>query len=300
VEEIEPGRVFGRAGINVWGRSKTAKLMDSFYSSPLTKTWDEPVLASAVIQELAAGFIIQNDLEDFMIPARVLQAERAMPMEIIRRIAEAQGGVVRSGPLGELILRPRFPILPAQIEEAAADHTLYESGDLIQLSDEEVLSEGWNAVRVEGKRGSADEPSIMIELDSERNNGRSVFEPGEEAYLRAYPTPLDLAYTHQVTLGTAELLGSFEQEIEEEEIQVTDAVARTRYPILEVFDLQWDGRELSSPEWEQGGREIRFTAAEGCSGSGYLRLRYKTRYDLWKVRADVEGKAVLCLQDEEG
>jgi hypothetical protein len=63
--------------------------------------------------------------------------------------------------------------------------------------------------------------------------------------------------------------------------------------------MSFDGRVLSNPEWEPGGQQIRFQVAEGCSGSAYLRLHYKSRYDLWKVRAAEAGVVVLCLEDEE-
>lgn len=299
VEEVEISHTERGAGLRVRGRSKTAILADPAYSDPIIKVWEDAVLASAVIAELAPGFSIQNDLEDWVIAPRTLSATNQMPMGIIQRLAEVQGGVVRSGREGELVLRPAYPTSPAALPGATPDATFYETDDLLELGDRRELSEGWNAVLVEGKATSADQPAIIIELDDERNYDRTEFKPGEEAFVRVYPRPLDLEYEHQVTLGTATKIGAFTRDVEDEKIEVSDGVASTQYPILDVIDMDWDGRELSSPEWEVGGQEIRFDVAEGCSGSAYLHLDYRAQYDLWKVKATEEGKAILCLEDKE-
>jgi hypothetical protein len=284
--------------MTVWGRSLTAKLADPFYSKPVSKTWDTPTLASNIVAELAPGFTVDFQIEDFVVPAGVLAAENDMPLDVIREIAErSQGGLVRSGIAGELILRPRRPTAPRDIKAATPAATWWDGDDLLSLSDDFEPAEGWNAVTVKGKTSIAG-AGIYVELDSERNNNRTTFLPGQDAFVRVYTSPIGAAYEHQVTMGTAAKLGTYTQTITDEEIQVQDGRAGTRYPILSVQALDFDGRVLSGPEWEQGGKEIRFNVAEGCSGSAYLKLDYKTKYDLWKVKADQAGKAILCLEEQ--
>jgi hypothetical protein len=303
LEEVTRTQARAGAGLGLWGRSKTATLADAKYSFPVTKIWEENVLASALVAELAPGFSVDWDLEDWVIPGGVLSAENVLPMTVLQRIAQVQGGVVRSSPSGGLVFRRRRPTSPADLSEATPAITLTEMDDLLDLGDQRILAEGWNAVTVKGKSSAADEPAIQVELDEDRNVGRSAFAPGEEAYVRVYRTPFDLDYTHQVTLGGAAFLGTFVREIsgeDAEEIQVSNGRAQTRYPVLSIVSMSWDGRELSSPQWDVGGREIRFTVAEGCAGAALLRLEYVTQYDLWRVAVSVEGTAILCLEDEEG
>jgi hypothetical protein len=284
--------------MTVWGRSLTAKLADPFYSKPVSKTWDTPTLASNIVAELAPGFTVDFQIEDFVVPAGVLSAENDMPLDVIREIAErSQGALVRSGIAGELILRPRRPTAPRDIKAATPAATWWDGDDLLSLSDDFEPAEGWNAVTVKGKTSIAG-AGIYVELDSERNNKRTTFLPGQDAFVRVYTSPIGAAYEHQVTMGTATKLGTYEQVFEDEEIQVQDGRAGTRYPILSVQALDFDGRVLSGPEWEQGGKEIRFNVAEGCSGSAYLKLDYSARYDLWKVKVDSAGKAILCLEEQ--
>jgi len=302
VEDVELSKAVQGEHLAVWGRSRTARLADPRYSDPVTKIWTEPVLASAVAAELAPDFSIAFGLDDWVIGADVLSAEREMPMSLLQRLAEVQGGVVRSGPGGELIFRRRYPVSPADLPQAALDATLQETDKLLVVTDRRHLSEGWDAVTVEGKTGANDSPALIVELDDDRNHGRTRFLPGEEAFVRVYPSPFDLDYAHQITLGQAARIGTFSREIsgdDAEEIQVTDGRAGARYPLVSVLSISWDGRELTDPRWDPGGREIRFSVVEGCAGTGFLHLEYTTRYDLWKVRADTEGTAILCLEDEE-
>lgn len=282
---------------SVWGRSLTAKLADPFYTAPVSKTWDSATLASTIVAELAPGFTIDWQIQDFVVPAGVLAAENDMPLDVIRELVErSQGALVRSGIAGELILRPRRPTAPKDVPAATPAATWLDGEDLLALSDDYEPAEGWNAVTVKGKT-SITGAGIQVELDADRNNGKTTFLPGQEAFVRVYTSPIGTAYEHQVTLGTATKLGIYSHVVEGEEIQVQDGRAGTRYPIYSVQTLDFDGRVLSSPEWEQGGKEIRFNVAEGCSGSAYLKLDYTARYDLWKVKADQAGKAILCLEE---
>ena len=298
VETVEIERSDKSAGIAVWGRTKTAVLNDVAYSDPVTKVWSANVLASDVVAELAPGFTIQFEIEDWVIPGHVLSAEAEMPLSIINRIAEAQGGIVRSGPEGELIVRPAFPVSPADLPDAEPVETFYEfDGVLPVLRDRREIAEGWEAVMVEGRSSLSDEPALILELDEDRNQGRSTFKPGQDAFVRVYPRPFGIAYEHQITLGQAVKLGTYTRTIEDEEILVADGRAVTRYPVKDVVTMDFDGRVLSSPSWQKGGQEIIFEVNEGCSGSALLHLSYIAQYDLWRVTANQEGKAILCIEE---
>ena len=150
---------------------------------------------------------------------------------------------------------------------------------------------------MEGRSSISDEPALILELDEDRNQGRTTFKPGQDAFVRVYPRPFGIAYEHQITLGQAVKLGAFTLTIEDEEILVADGRAVTRYPVKDVVTLDFDGRVLSSPSWQAGGQEIIFEVNEGCSGSALLHLSYHTQYDLWRVTANQEGKAILCIEE---
>ena len=300
VEEIQSAEQGVSRKISVWGLSRTGRLGNRAYTRPITKIWDDPILASAAVAELAPGYTIQFQLTDWVIPANVLSAENEMPLDLIKRIAAAQGGIVRSGRAGELILRPAYPVDLARLSAETPDRVVSHLLEILSSGGQVIRSEGYNAVLVEGKESALDRTLAILELDEDRNDGRRSFLPGENAFVRVYTSPLGVSYADQVTLGTALFLGAYEATIAERRIRVSDGRASLPYPIKSLTLLDWEGRSLSGGTWSQGGMEILFNVAEGCSGSAMLLVSYTTQYDLWRVTSAIEGEAILCLEDDQG
>lgn len=286
--------------VQVWGRSPTAKLWDKKYVELVEAGDYENLLASAAVGQLAsaAGINVGSFLiEDFLIPQSSLEElGSALPGEIISRICEAASAVVLSSPGGELIVDYAYPVPVKSLDEASAN-LITEWDDLLSFDEAVEPGTGENEILVEGT-GSTHQRRFIIELDNERNNDRTSFFPGTEAYVRVYPVP-GFDYTVQVSAGQVQRLRTYSEEVENEEIVVQDGRISTDYPIQALRSYSWTGRNLGTPELETpGDTELILSSLPfGCPGVGVLTVSYQTEYDLYKVTFSGSGKVLLCAQD---
>jgi hypothetical protein len=84
---------------------------------------------------------------------------------------------------------------------------------------------------------------IVIELDEERNKGKTTFAYGDKAYFRVYsPVP----YEVYSTAGIVEKVASLSS-VEEEFVQFVDSnTARLSKPITGILGTKWFGKSLGT------------------------------------------------------
>ena len=95
---------------------------------PLDMVWDAPVFAKDAAEQ-AIGEAIEWDLLNWFIPGGRLAFHEAAPIDIVRTIAEAAGGVVETLPDGRLRVRHRFPVAVPAWDIAAVEHVLTDAAD---------------------------------------------------------------------------------------------------------------------------------------------------------------------------
>ncbi|MBF0126645.1 MAG: hypothetical protein HQM02_05475 [Magnetococcales bacterium] len=156
------------------------------YATPLDKVWDSPVWAKDAAEE-AIGEAIQWDasMPNWLISGGRLAVHQASPMDIVKTLTNAVGGMVESLPDGALRVRHRFPVAVPNWATAAVDHTLTDTSDNLSCRESHILRTRVNKVLVRGYLPSGT-GFLSVEVDSRPdglNHGRTSFFAGDTAHL---------------------------------------------------------------------------------------------------------------------
>jgi len=276
-------RSFGETVYTVYGRSAT-KQLDFPYADPVTQEYSS-ANAYAIANALctASGITLQWDVINWTIPDNTLVASAQSPLEIIKQLAEACGGVLQSNAAGTtLIVRYAYPVSPTCFNDQAADETLTDTTHIISVNEQFEKRAGHNKVRVSNKSiADADENYIYIELDEVRNKGETTFQTVDDVYLRIYS---NADYDVAVTAGSVEKIASNETRTMPTETVnfVHDEDGTVSRPINAISSITWMGNSLGSLS-VVGTTAIRASLASATS-LGIGKVAYSAVYDVWRLR----------------
>ncbi|MFQ1691220.1 hypothetical protein ACK38U_01750 [Aeromonas veronii] len=113
---------FGRESATLTGRSRTAYLSPTHV---LAQAVSEP--AAATMAQLAAavlpvGWTLDWQAVDWLVPAGFFSLDNQTPIDVVRYLAEAAGGFVLPHQRNRhLVIKPRYPTVPWQLDTAQAD-----------------------------------------------------------------------------------------------------------------------------------------------------------------------------------
>ncbi|WP_279498298.1 hypothetical protein [Aeromonas veronii] len=113
---------FGRESATLTGRSRTAYLSPTHV---LAQAVSEP--AAATMAQLAAavlpvGWTLDWQAADWLVPGGFFSLDNQTPIEVVRYLAEAAGGFVLPHQRNRhLVIKPRYPTVPWQLDTAQAD-----------------------------------------------------------------------------------------------------------------------------------------------------------------------------------
>lgn len=288
---------------SVWGRSKAA-LLDVPYANPFladsTATIDiaaNNYLASNIMSKVIGytdlgGITIslQYDIEDFIVYGDQFITENKSAIQIINELAKVTGGRVRSDINGDLIVeyRPFSTAFTSPVIEYTDIDTVFQLDESIEHPP------GYNRVRVlgfspEDLAGAG--ATLNIELDDDYD--QTCIVANQEVYIRIYPSPIDLLYTFDVTMGTFIHRGQYAS-THTETINVLDGNSSVNYPINEITTSQWIGRDLGTFDHAQGYTNINVPTG----GYGVLEITYTSLYDSYIFRSSSLGTILLyALED---
>jgi hypothetical protein len=149
----------------------------------MERTWDTAIRAREVAEE-AVGEAIQWDLVDWIIPAGRLAVYDAAPLDVVRTIAEAAGGVVETTPGGVLRVRHWFPVAVPQWGRNTPDHILTDTADNLSCRESHRARHRVNRVTVRGWMPSGGHLSVEVDRREDGlNRGRTSFHSGGTAHL---------------------------------------------------------------------------------------------------------------------
>lgn len=254
-------------------------------ASLITKTWDTATTAHDLIREISGGYPVSIEVINWAIPAYRFGVNNMAPIDAIKQIAEAVGGVVDSLPDGTLRVRSKYPVPVPQWSIKSVDHELLEEGELFSSADQDTPVKVYNKFRV---------------MDTQTTSGSDRLEYEEfdsrSGYVRAYPSPwrtaVTLATTAQgVTVGT-----SHEEYREEEEtVEVYNGEASIRYPAVSVVSVVWLGADLLGVI--AGNDSTKVTTTSETEKFSLLKIKYKTRCLVFPVAGAVGQEAQFLLKD---
>lgn len=242
------------------------------------------VMAQTYAASLATGFTLHWDIHDWSIPAYRIQVEDAEPLEVIKKIAEAAGGVLQSDKDGSLRVRYAFPVSPVVYDSTAEDITLSSNLETFKITEEHEL------------RLYYDKLDISDVADGEFQD--SLVYDEEAGLLRAFLYPFDPNATVEHTSGSyislsrigvvTETIGQDEDEI----IEIVEGVGNAKFPITSIITADYMEDNLGSVSFDPDTSEIR-TATAGYS---LVRLVYTTRSIQYNVASAIDTQAQFLLK----
>lgn len=251
----------------------------------LTKTWGVPMMSHDLITELCGGYPVQIQILNWSIPAYRFGVSRTSPMDAIKQIASAVGGLVDTLPDGTLRIRPAFPVPTNQWSYGTSDLSLSEEDDIFSMTEED------NPIRVFDK---------FRVLDNQAISGSDRLEYIEltatTGQVRAYPSP----WSTDVVLGSSSpsvMIQNFtiETRDEEETIEIYNGEGNVRFPVLSVNSIQWLGTNLLGVV--AGSDSTKVTSTHLTDKFSLLTISYKTRCLVFPVSGPVGHKAQFLLRN---
>lgn len=247
--------------------------------------WDTPVSALAAAQEVTSASTIWAIL-DWVIPAYRLAFSEAEPLDVVRRLAEAAGGIVESTLEGVLRVRPLYPISPQDYRTATPDHVFLELQDIIEASETYGYSRVENRFRLMDVQQTNQDRLEWVPDNNGALNG----------YMRAYPSPwrtnVILSHTaNPLTLSIGAQEESFREE--EELVEIFKGQGNTQYPIYDILSLEWEATNLGGIVHALDGTDV---FAVGPQFNSLVRIKYRTRFLNYRVVSSSGHPAQFLLE----
>ncbi|MBF0612589.1 MAG: hypothetical protein HQL55_15810 [Magnetococcales bacterium] len=268
----------GRPRFSVAVVSPTARFA-SPRATPMERIWTSPVQARDAAEE-AVGETIQWDLLDWLIPGGRLAVHNATPMDVVKTIAEAAGGVVETLPGGTLRVRHRFPVTVPGWATATPDHILTDTADNLSCRESHILRLKVNRVLVRGYLPQSG--FLAMELDARPdglNRGRNNFELNDTAHMLVYSGPDVSNLAAEASTG---LLQHGQNQVLHLTQDVVFSATNTQTldkPADSIDSIIWVGNDLGALTLESDRRTI--TASR--SGIAIARITYTTTAQTWNL-----------------
>ncbi|MBF0421884.1 MAG: hypothetical protein HQL73_02710 [Magnetococcales bacterium] len=248
---------------------------------PIDQVWNTATWARDAAEGVS-GQSIQWDMVNWMIPGGRLAVHGASPLDVVRTIAEAAGGVVETRMDGILRVRHRFPVPVPEWGSATPDHILTDASDNLSCHESYTYKDRVNQVLVRGYQQSS-QGHLSVELDTRPdglNRGKTSFRVGDTAKMitfLGYGTSINEAI---VTSGSIFKDGWTNVWISEDIVFSQTDTASLGKPAIGGMDrVIWMGEDL-------GGLTVqsdRVTVVSDRSGFSIARVRYLARALAWNI-----------------
>lgn len=310
-EERDTNAEIVNRDFNFWGRSRPA-ILGKPYSDVVTEEFEPEGLASVIVARYtnAETIDLTFSIDDYFIGANTLFTNEKTPLQIIQEIAEAGGGIVRSDRANKLILREKYPDLNI-INTLVPDHAFTDLTNIITLDQEELLSEGLNAVLVEGNIERINSLSGRFVLDTERNAGKDVRPIGTPMYVRLYIFPIARTingipvanyptsiYTIEISNGAMTYRGSVGQTVEREIVEIVQGEGSLEFPATAILSVDWLGVDIGTIATASPGDNLLTLTPNSNRTVGIAAITYTTEYDLY-LTSGTDEAAVLAAAIKE-
>jgi|GEM_PF-6432113 len=228
---------------------------------------------------------------DESVPDWVLPPETQIegyPIAIIQAIAGEAGAVVRCDDDGHIVVRPKFPVRPVDLQAAVPVMRYNRQRHIIDISMKEEEGTANNTIEVNGWAEEAVLPQIEIE---EKDDSES-YDQGEDFYVRVYwntEPPDEEHIPDYVTDGTVDYMGRYTEDVEDELVVFAQGKATTEYPIYSLNEahVKWLGTVGPGVEWDEYSNELGLSGAdEDELGTLYrvAEVTYTKQYDRYRIK----------------
>lgn len=247
--------------------------------------------AEAIATALAARYGVTLDwqlIPGWPIRSGALAASHESPLEVLRRMAEAAGGIIESKPDGSLLMRPLYPVsLPNWL--AATPALLVSDEDFaISASSDMTYQTRYNAFLIGEQAGAARDGVTIEEGEALSSTRREVF---------VYCVPWTFRYTLQfVHTGgpwvAIEAMGEVEELIVDEEVEFVGGKTSLSKPCYGITSAVWREVSLGAVIAAEDG-----SLSAAVEGESLLKVSYNTRY-LKYILTNPQPNTVQVVADE--
>jgi hypothetical protein len=263
------------------------------YASPratrITKTWETAESAKSICETLLATSI-DWQIVDWIVPAFRLGVVGMAPLDVVKLVVKAAGGVIETSPGGALQARYLYPVAVPQIPTSAVDHTYTDDEDNFEITESFDFREGVNEITVRDVAEGGFRDTIEFVEDEARR--------GRKGTLRVYPSPRRDVIVKHTGLNTVLLVRTGQVlRTEEELVEVFDGRANLRYPITALNSISWEAADLGGVAFNTDGTVVEST--HPTDKFSLLRINYVTTALEYETENPVDGSVQYLVEDQE-
>jgi hypothetical protein len=215
---------------------------------------------------------------DWLLPAGRLSYENANPMELLRKLVDAAGGIVQTTREGSLKVQYKTPCAFNKLSDSAIDFTFSDTAHIFNYDERTPSGEFYNA-------------AIITDTDNAIDrqwSGEYVATDDVSGVLRVYGHAwLDPEFFEITTTGnpTIEIGQGVVVYIEENQtLEFKKGQASTSYPVFILRECVWKYADLGELMWELDSPQLK-TAAPSYS---VAELKYTRRVVDFPIRHNVQ------------
>jgi hypothetical protein len=265
--------------------SETAKL-DSPYSDPIIKEYSTKVLASVVINEMAAiqGITVDNQLIDWELYPLTFSIQEETPLEVIRRIVNVVGGIIQTKPDGTLLLISEYQVSPKDWTTSTPEGIFSLETNIVQISESPVVNPGYNAFIITNQ--GSDSKTITLR-EEDVNSTTKIIKGFQVPFDEANPPTLETSGGPIVTIQREDypIIEQIpvveDNEFEWEIVEFLEWTGKTSYPIYEIVEYEWIEEDLGDITFKEEGTLT--VDSSLYDAESLLRIKYNTKYWKWTV-----------------
>jgi hypothetical protein len=284
---------FSPVGLTMFIRAVSPAIKHDFpRAEPCTISYTTPVMAKATAEALLGESITWNIL-DWEIPANRLGISDGAPIQLVKQIVEAVGGVLESNPDGTLVARPKYPVSMNILEgpnSLSIDQTYFDTADNLSISEEYTPQKLFNKFRISD---TSKEFSDDLDFDFNEiiNDDGTTTVSDTEGKLKAFVTPfrenIVIKSSQDSSIGF-ELNGVSTEQLTEL-IEIREGVGSVSKPILTLDSWNYQAVDLGTPTFVVDDRQI--ITPNPDLKYGLIEVTYTTRFVEYDVTG-VHGKNV--------
>lgn len=243
----------------------------------ITKTWETPIYASQIVEELIGAVTWQ--LVDWQIPAYRLAAENAYPLDIANQIVNAVGGLIESQPDGSIVCRHRWPTSIATLDTVAA--TVLTENHIYAITESPTNDDLMNKVRIMDQQASYQDrmeyvPNKIGDTDDPYNGILYAFLSPWRDGLRIVTTRPSKITLGSLSEGTR-VIADTNLDYPAETITFDSREGSVSYPVMSLDSFTWLDENLGSIVVTPYSTTL--TAGNGTYGGYSLaKVGYTTRF----------------------
>jgi len=264
----------GQAKFTIDVASPTVALSDK--NLKISKAW------GAVMASVAAQAIVEQPIDwqivDWLLPAGRLSYENANPMELLRKLVDAAGGIVQTTRTGSLKVQYKTPCAINKLSASAIDFTFSDTAHIFNYDERTPSGDFFNAAIITDTDNAVDRQWSGEYIPTDDVSG--VLRVYGHAWLN--PDSFEVTTTGNPSIKIGQGVVVYIEE--NQTLEFKKGQASTSYPVFILRECVWKYANLGELMWELDSPQLK-TAAPSYS---VAELKYTRRVVDFPIRHNVQ------------